>query len=73
MQAQRALREQQALQIQQKMAQVNGFFDQLIAAQDSESAKKALEVERKARRTKICTASKNSHAYRAWREGERCC
>ena len=29
-------------------AQVNGFFDQLIAAQDSESAKKALEVERKA-------------------------
>ena len=29
-------------------AQANGFFDQLIAAQDSESAKKALEVERKA-------------------------
>jgi hypothetical protein len=29
-------------------AQANGFFDQLIAAQDSESAKKALEAERKA-------------------------
>jgi hypothetical protein len=29
-------------------AQVNGFFDQLIGAQDSESAKKALEAERKA-------------------------
>ncbi len=28
-------------------AQANGFFDQLIAAQDSESAKKALEAERK--------------------------